>query len=269
MLTNTIRRSLTPLLAVALVAMACGGNKDAATDDAARAIELTPRDSVAPMNDAPAPIPETKTAPAPAKKAPAPAPRAAAPAPAAAAPAAAPRATSGVIASGTSFAVTNGARLCTNTHKTGDRFTTTLGADVVGSNGARIPAGATVTLVVTESAISKNSKDNWKFAFDVVAVTVGGETMTVQGDVTKVATIEAVRSQSTGQQVGKVATGAAVGAVAGKLLGGSTKSTVVGAAVGAAAGGAVAAGTADYEGCLPANGTITIALSAPLTVRIG
>lgn len=268
MTSYSIRRTFLPLIAVAFVAAACGGNKDAATDEAGRAIELTPRDSMAPMNDAPvaATTPST-TAPAPAKKAttPAPRPTAASPAPAAAAPAA----TAGVIGTGTTFAVTNGARICTNTHKTGDRFVTTLASDVTGSNGARIPAGATVTLVVTESAISKNSKDNWKLAFDVVSVTVNGQVMDVKGDVTKVATIEAVRSQSTGQQVGKVATGAAAGAVAGKLLGKSTKATVLGAAVGAVAGGAVAAGTADYEGCLPENGSITIALSAPLTVPRG
>ena len=264
MLSNTLRRAFVPLIAVALVAAACGGNKDAATDDAARAIELTPRDSVAVMNDAPAPTTTpTATTPAPAKKAPAPAPRPAAAAPAAAA----PRSTGASIAAGTAFAVTNGARICTNTHKTGDSFTTTVASDVTGSNGARIPAGAVVTLRVTESAISKNSKDNWKLAFDVVSVTVNGATLPVSGDVTNVATIEAVRSQSTGQQVGKVATGAAIGAVAGQLLGGNTKSTVVGAAVGAAAGGAVAAGTTDYEGCLPANGSITITLSSALAIR--
>lgn len=184
MLANTLRRAFVPLLAVALVAAACGGNQDAATDDAARAIELTPRDSLAVMNDA-----------------------------------AAPRSTGASIAAGTAFAVTN---------------------------GARIPAGATVTLRVTESAISKNSKDNWKLAFDVVSVRVSGATLDVAGDVTKVETIEAVRSQSTGQQVGKVATGAAVGA---------------------AAGGAVAAGTTDYGGCLPANGSITIRLSSALAIR--
>ncbi len=270
MLSYSIRRSLAPLFAVALVAAACGGGNDAATDEAARAIELAPRDSMSPMNDAPAATPDTKAttpapAPAPAKMAATPAPRPAAAAPAAATPS---RASSGVIASGTAFAVSNGMKICTNTHKTGDEFTTTLGADVMGSNGARIPAGATVTLKVTESAISKNSKDNWKLAFDVVSVTVNGETMPVTGDVTKVETIEAVRSQSTGQQVGKVATGAAVGAVAGKLLGKSGKATVVGAAVGAAAGGAVAAGTADYEGCLAEKGAITVTLTAPLTIRM-
>ena len=264
MTSNSIRRAFLPLIAVAFVVAACGGNQDAATDEAGRAIELTPRDSMAPMNDAPVATPDANaTTPAPAKKAVTP------PAPRPTTSSAAPRSGTGVIAAGTSFAVTNGARICTNTHKVGDRFVTTLAADVAGTNGARIPAGATVTLAVTESAISKNSKDNWKLAFDVVSVTVNGQAMDVQGDVTQVATIEAVRSQSTGQQVGKVATGAAIGAVAGKLLGKSGQATVVGAAAGAVAGGAVAAGTADYEGCLPENGTITIALSAPLTVPRG
>lgn len=256
MFTNTIRRFVAPLMVIAVVA-ACG---EKASDEAARDIELAPADSGAAMADtamaapapAPAPVPETKT--------PAPAPR-----PTAAAPTKAP-ARSGMIAAGTAFSVTTGARMCTNTHKVGDTFTATLAADVTGSNGAKIPQGATVNLVVTESAISKNSKDQWKFAFDVVSVVIGSQTYAIEGDVTQVATIEAVRSQSTGQQAGKVATGAAVGAIAGQLLGKNTKSTVIGAAVGAAAGGAVAAGTSDYEGCLPANGTITIAISKALSV---
>lgn len=258
MFSNIIRRAIAPLLIVSLVA-ACGG-KDA-TDEAARDIELAPQDSGALMNDAPATVAPTPAPAAPVTKAPAPAPRPATPAPA--------RVSSGTIAAGTSFAVNTGARMCTNTHKAGDTFNATLGADVVGSNGVRIPAGSTVTLTVTESAISKNSKDNWKFAFDVVSVTVGAQTYAVEGDVTQVATIEAVRSQSNVQQAGKVATGAAVGAIAGQLLGKNTKSTVIGAAVGAAAGGATAAATTDYEGCLPANGTITIAISQAFTVRAG
>ncbi|MBP7551572.1 MAG: hypothetical protein KA761_14875 [Gemmatimonadaceae bacterium] len=258
MLSNTIRRAIAPLMIVAAVA-ACGGEPK--TDAAARDIQLAPADSGAPMADTAMAAPAPAPTPAPETKAPAPAPK-----PVATTPTKAPAARSGTIAAGTSFAVTTAARMCTNTHKAGDTFTATLGADVTGTNGARIPAGSVVTLTVTESALSKNSKDNWKFAFDVVSVQIGSQTLAVEGDVTQVATIEAVRSQSTGQQVGKVATGAAVGAVAGQLLGKNTKSTVIGAAVGAAAGGAVAAGTADYEGCLPANGTITIAISKALTV---
>lgn len=259
MLANIIRRSIAPLMIVAFV-VACGGKE--ATDEAARDIQLAPQDSGAPMNDAPPAVAEPAPTPTPAPpvtKAPAPRPAAAAPTKVA------PR--SGMIAAGTSFAVTTGTRMCTNTHKVGDTFTATLAADVMGSNGAKLPAGSVVTLTVTESAISKNSRDQWKFAFDVVSVAVGSQTYTVEGDVTNVATIEAVRSQSTGQQVGKVATGAAVGAIAGQLLGKNTKSTVIGAAVGAAAGGAVAAGTSDFEGCLPANGSITIEITKALSVN--
>ena len=256
MLTNIIRRSIAPLMIVSF-AVACGGKE--ATDEAARDIQLAPQDSGAPMNDAPPAVAAPAPTPAPpVTKAPAPRPAAAAPAKVA------PR--SGMIGAGTSFAVTTGTRMCTNTHKVGDTFTATIAADVMGTNGAKIPAGSVATLTVTESAISKNSKDQWKFAFDVVSVAVGSQMYAVEGDVTNVATIEAVRSQSTGQQVGKVATGAAVGAIAGQLLGKNTKSTVIGAAVGAAAGGAVAAGTSDYEGCLPANGTITIAITKALSV---
>lgn len=262
MYSKLIRSAFVPLIAATLFVGACGGD-----DDANREIELTPAPADAPLNDQPAPNASTTPAPAPVTKAPAPAPRPAATTPARVTPTPA-RATTGTIASGTSFAVSNSARICTNTHKVGDRFTATLGSEVTGTNGARIPAGATVTLAVTESAISKNARDNWKLAFDVVSVTVNGETLDVTGDVTRVATIEPVRSQGTGQQAGKVATGAAIGAVAGQILGKNTKSTVIGGAIGAAAGGAVAAQTADYEGCLPANGQITIALGAPLTVRI-
>lgn len=259
MKSNTIRRVIAPLMLA--LAAACGGEK---SDEAARDIQLAPQDSGAAIADTAV----AKAAPAPA----APAPETKAPAPTKAAPAptkSAPVARTGTIAAGTSFAVRTASRMCTNTHKVGDTFTATLGEAVAGTNGASIPAGSVVTLTVTESAISKNSKDNWKFAFDVVSVQVGSQTYAVEGDVTNVATIEAVRSQSTGQQAGKVATGAAIGAVAGQVLGKNTKSTVIGAAVGAAAGGAVAAGTADYEGCLPANGTITIAISKALTLPRG
>ena len=44
------------------------------------------------------------------------------------------------------------ARICTNTHRPGDRFTATLASAVQGSNGVEIPAGAVAVLrhVVTD-----------------------------------------------------------------------------------------------------------------------
>lgn len=261
MISQDIRRTIATL-SLLLVATACGGKDDAAADSlAGREIELAPQAGTdTTLNDA-AP---TK---APATVAAAPRPTTTAPRPTTTAPRPA-SARTGVISAGSVLAVNTGTRVCTNTHKVGDRFTATLASSVDGTNGVSIPAGSSVVLRVTESARSQNTKDNVKLAFAIVSVSVGAESYDVMGDVTQVAALETVRAQSTQKQAGKVATGAAIGAIAGQILGKNTKSTVIGAAAGAAAGGAVAAGTADYDGCLPAGGQIRIALSSPLTLAV-
>ena len=75
-------------------------------------------------------------------------------------------------------------------------------------------------------------------------------------------------SQSTTDKVKKVGEGAAIGAIAGRILGGNTKSTVLGGVIGGAAGAAVAANSEEYNGCLAENGSITIALDKPLSIRL-
>jgi hypothetical protein len=272
-------RLFASLLFGALLATACGG-KDAApaaTNEPARQITLAPTPETQPaLNDAPA---KRDAAPAPAVRKPAPkkpAPEPSAPTtivrelPPAAAPASAgpTAAAMGSIAAGTSFTVQPTARICTNTHKSGDRFTATLRETVTGSNGATIPAGSAVVFRVVESARSENSKDNIRLTYDVVAVKVGDDSYTAEAAVTRAAPIEGVRTQSTGDQAKKVGAGAAIGAIAGQILGKNTRSTVIGAVVGGAAGGAVAAGTADYDGCVPAEANITVTLGAPLKVKV-
>ncbi len=251
MIPGIYSRIAATFLVLATVA-ACGGSD--ATADTSREIELPPATSDAPLNDQPVTPPATP-APAPVTKAPAPRPTP---------PVRPPAARTASIAAGTALQLASGARICTNTHKVGDRFTATLTEAVTGTNDALLPAGTSVVLEMVESARGQNSTDAIKFAFKVVSVLINNADTPVVADVTQVAKIEAVRVQSNATQAGKVATGAAIGAVAGQLLGKNTKSTVAGAAVGAVAGGAVAAGTTDYEGCLPANGAITIALREPL-----
>jgi hypothetical protein len=200
--------------------------------------------------------------------APTPAPtKAAAPAPARTTPARPAAVTAGSLSAGAVINVAAGARICTNTHKVGDRFTATTTEAVSGTGSMVIPAGTEVTLEVVESARGENGTDNVKLAFKPVSITLRGSAIPLVAAVTQVARLEFARVQSTGTQAGKVATGAAIGAVAGQLLGKNTKSTVAGAAIGAAAGGAVAAGTTDYNGCLPANGAIAVTLSEQLRVR--
>lgn len=249
MSTNIIRRTAASLAVLGLIA--CGGG-DA---ESGREIELAPADSMSPMNDvAPAAAPVGATSSA---NTPRPAPRQTA----------AATTRSGALSAGATMGLASGARICTNTHKVGDRFTALTTAELAATNGVTVPAGSVVTLEVVESARGENSRDRVKLAFRPVSITVRGTTSTLNASVTQVAALDVNRVQSTGTQVEKVAVGAAAGAVVGQVLGRNTKSTVAGAAVGAAAGGAVAAGTTDYDGCLAANAPLTVTLSSSLTVR--
>jgi hypothetical protein len=190
--------------------------------------------------------------------------------PAAPAPAAAPASSApatGIVAAGTTLAVKPLSRVCTNTFKAGDRFTTTLSESVAGTNGTVIPAGSSVVLKVDESARSENSKDSVKLSFSAVSLRVGEQSYELTGHVLQTAPLEKVRAQSTGDQAKKVGAGAAIGAIAGQLLGKNTRSTVIGGAVGAAAGAAVAAGTADYDGCVPTTSVLNVSLDVPLRVK--
>ena len=289
-------------LAIVTVAVlsACGdkGSKQAAGAPA-REIQLAPSAPAQPqLNDAPAASAASGTAAAqpnqkgaqmakaPARHAPEPkvvvrplttadnppSAAAAAPAPAPvsapAAPAPAPAPTVGTVSAGTAFAVHPVARVCTNTFKAGDRFTATLAQTVQGSDGAMIPAGSSVVLKVDESTRSNNSNDSLRLTFSAVSLRIGEQSYDLTGHVSQTAPLEKVRVQTTGDQVKKVGAGALIGALAGQLLGKNTRSTVIGAGVGAAAGAAVAAGTTDYDGCVPATANLMVGLDAPLRIKL-
>ena len=172
---------------------------------------------------------------------------------------------SGSIAAGTALNVRANSDLCTNTHKVGDKFLATVNEAVVGSNGATIPAGATVTLTVTKLNRSENVNDPIEMEFSVDNVSFGGKSYSLNGQVASLP-VERVRNQPKSKDVQKVVGGAAIGAIAGQILGKNTKSTVVGAAAGAAAGAATAAATANYEGCVRAGGNFVVRLSDSVTI---
>lgn len=289
---TSLAAALPALVALAAVS-ACGdkASKDAAGAPA-REIQLPPSAPAQPqLNDAPpakaaapekarearvakTPPPEPKVIvrpltaqdnPAAASPAPAAAPT---PAPVAAAPAPAPAPTVGTVSAGTSFAVHPVARVCTNTFKPGDRFTATLAESVSGSDGAVIPAGSSVVLRVDEAVRSIHSRDTLKLTFSPVSLRIGEQSYDLAGHVSQTAPLEKVRVQTTGDQVKKVGAGALIGALAGQLLGKNTRSTVIGAGVGAAAGAAVAAGTTDYDGCVPATANLMVGLDAPLRIKL-
>ncbi len=173
----------------------------------------------------------------------------------------------GAIPAGSEIGLTSNSRICTNTNRVGQRFSATVANAVSGSNGAVIPAGATATVEITELNRSENANDEIKMGFRVISVTFGGRTYPLEATTTY-ANVDRVRNQPKNKDVQKVVGGAAVGAILGQILGKDTKSTVIGAATGAAAGTAAAATTANYEGCVPSGGRITITLDSSTQVQV-
>lgn len=172
----------------------------------------------------------------------------------------------GIIASGSTVNLSSSTRVCTNTHKVGDRFTATVRQSVTGSNGAVIPAGATATVEVTSLRRSDNANDPIVVGVAIRSISFGGRTYAVSG-ATSSAQVDRVRSSTTRDDVKKVATGAAIGAIAGQILGRDTKGTVTGAAAGAAVGAGAAVATGNYEGCIPTGGAISVSLSNSVQVH--
>ena len=172
----------------------------------------------------------------------------------------------GSIAAGTTLNAHAASRICTNTNAVGDHVTATVENTVSGSNGATIPAGATVNMTVTRLKRSENSNDPIVMEFAVNSVTFGGHTYPIEATVAS-ADVTRIKDQPQSKDVQKVAVGAAVGAIAGKILGKSTKAAVIGGAAGAAAGAAAASATANYQGCIESGHSIVIKLTAPATVK--
>jgi hypothetical protein len=279
-------KNLIPALGLAVLLAACSSDKPAQA--ASRDIALAP--TPAPPADAQLhDVPEPAKSPAkpPARPAPAkravkptikPAPVAAAPPPVASPPVAVPVVAPpaapvtpefGVIAAGTDFAVRAPSKLCTNTLKVGDDVSATVAESVYGTFNVTVPAGASATLRVVEAQYGKNDVKAVKLRFALASVSVSGKTYDVTDADIIAPPITTVRRQTTGDQAKKVAAGAAIGAILGHVLGKNTKSTVVGAAAGAAGGAVVAAGTADYDGCVDANTRLAVKLTQPLRIRTG
>jgi len=173
----------------------------------------------------------------------------------------------GVVSTGSEIALASGQRVCTNTNSVGDKFTAQIAEPVMGANGTVIPVGATALVSISSLKRSERTGDEIEVGLRVESITFGGKTYAVASEVTY-AEVDRVRAQSRGDDVKKVATGAAIGAVIGQILGRKTKSTVIGAATGAAAGAVVANRNADYDGCVPSGGRITIRLTEPLTIQV-
>jgi hypothetical protein len=213
----------------------------------------------------PRPTPRRANPPAQVAQAPrAPAPRAESPSPE---PAPAPAPAAGVIGAGSHIGMTINGRVCTNTALAGDKFTATVTSPTMGSNGAVIPAGATVVLEVA-SVDRADPVENSHIQFRVRAIDVDGSARQADGDIATLASLEKAQAPGNNDKT-KVIGGAVAGAVLGQIFGHSTKSTVIGAAAGAAAGTVAARASRSTYACLPEGSAMKLTLSRDLVMRRG
>ena len=180
-------------------------------------------------------------------------------------PAPAPAPAAGIVGVGTHVGMTTNGRVCTLTALAGDKFTATVSAATIGSNGAIIPAGSTVVLEVT-SVDRRDPVESSEIHFHVRAIDVNGESYPGDGEVATLSPLQTERVSS-GSDKTKVVGGAVAGAVLGRIFGHSTKATVIGAAAGAAAGTAAARNAQQSTACLPEGSALRLTLSREIVMR--
>jgi hypothetical protein len=245
------------LFAVTLLAACAAESPDRmAADSLSRDLQRVPVDSSAVLEDrapaAPAKPVATKPKPRPAPK-PAPAP----------APAPVPLA----LESGTVIATAVDQEINSKMNKKGEVVTTTVSSDVTDSRGrVVIPAGARVTMTITEIRESENKGDaTGKLTLTPTEVAIAGKTYPI------VASAEALDRQlrdrkTNAGDVAKVGAGAAVGAIAGRVIGGNTKGAVIGGIIGGAVGTQRAVETQDRDVVVPQGSRVQLTLQSGLTI---
>jgi hypothetical protein len=255
------------LLTLALVVGCGGGNRDsAAADSLSRDLQMLPVDSSATLADQPAvavtpaaePAPAPKPKPRPVSKPkpkPAPAPE----------PAPAPVPLS--LAAGTVMATTIDREISSKVNKTGESISTTVTSDVKDASGrVVIPAGATVTLTITEIRESENKGDKTgKLTLTPSEVVFGGQTYAIQASAQALDRHLVDRKTNAGD-VAKVGAGTAAGAVVGRVLGGNTKGAIIGGIIGGAIGTQRAVETQDRDVVVPAGSRVELTLQSELAI---
>jgi hypothetical protein len=267
-------------LALGIALVGCGkknGTDAAVQDSAGRDLSLAPADSSTKINDRPqvaessavaVPPPAATSTPRPPKSSPAPAPAPAPSPPPAASPAPAPAPSPAPagrsVDVGTTVALKSTQEWGTKTHKVGQTVTATVADDIKDDNGRTvIPAGSTVTLEITQLAVSENKDDSGKVALRATSVSINGVSHPLDGVSSTVEHGLKGRGVKAGDAA-KVGAGAAAGAVVGKVIG-KGKGAVIGGVIGAAAGTAVAINSADRDVIVPVGGRIVIKLTSAYT----
>jgi hypothetical protein len=165
------------------------------------------------------------------------------------------------VPSGTAIKVSVAARVTSETAQPGDTWTGTVREPVVIGDRIAIPAGSTVTGVVSGAkAAAKGSRAF--LVLSVRSVDVNGKNVALS------ATADSMVAGSTRtRNVGAVAGGAAAGALLGKAIGGSGKGALIGGLIGGAAATGAVAASKGYQVEVKEGAEVTFSVNNSVTMR--
>jgi hypothetical protein len=172
-----------------------------------------------------------------------------------------------VVPAGTELRLALETELGTAQSETGDRFEATVVQPVLRDDHTAIPAGATVSGLVT--AVQQASEDKpavLKIDFDQIETY--GEPVRLRASLTR-AEVEHGPDASAAEDRARVGVGTPAGAVVGRILHGNTTSTLVEPAVGAATGTAIVLSDASGEAVLREGAELRILLTDALRIDAG
>jgi hypothetical protein len=151
-------------------------------------------------------------------------------------------------------------------NKKGETVTSRVSSDVTDSQGrVVIPAGATVTLTITEIRESENKGDKTgKLTLTPTEVVFGGQTYAINASAHALDRHLVDRKTNAGD-IAKVGAGTAAGALVGRVIGGNTKGAVIGGVIGGAIGTQRAVETQDRDVVVPAGSRVELTLESGFT----
>jgi hypothetical protein len=259
-----VSNSLT-ILALAALLAGCGQRTQVAEETSTDSLlaanpteqtsgDLTPQTEYqepAPQEPAPAP-----TRPASSGSSTRPRPRPSTPAPE---PAPEPAGTR--VPSGTPLVVSTDAKISSETATEGDTWTGVVKNPVVVDGETVIPAGSTVTGVVSGAMAAERGSR----AFLVLAVrsiNVGGRDYSVSARTDSI-----IAGSTRARNLGAIAGGAAAGALIGKAVGGSNKGALIGGIIGGAAATGAVAKSKGYQVELKEGTEMTFTVNSSVAIR--
>lgn len=172
----------------------------------------------------------------------------------------------GFIPEGSTLQVALNQELGSETSREGDRFTATVQRPLSDPQGrVVVPAGSTVTGVVTGLQRSERFGEQAAIKLDIEAINVAGERSPLDAEVVET---EVKAKRDRGRALAGGGVGAAAGAVLGAIISQGVGGTLLGGLLGAGAGTVIGLGTGDVEPRLPSGTELSLRTTAPTKVAI-